>query len=373
MRETAATPSGQQSRDAAPAASAAPTAIGPPPAYGFVEQLYERLGGLHIAGWLLLTEGPFERVAVRIAGQSELIDCETVLRSDLEQELGIPGAQRAGFRVLLPVPASAIESLDVGGTLELEILGLHGGRPAGYMQLGYHVSQPVTTYPPPEVMRRATGRDDVAFWHATGVKACNDFRRVLLPHLPLERVSRVLEWGCGSGRLTKHIIDRLPFAEVHGADIDVEAVQWAGQHLRGKFTECRTEPPLPYQDEHFDLIVALSVFSHLTLPYQRLWLQELRRVLRPGGVLLATSHGEFAARMQHRDPAERAALLATGFNADCGDPNLGHVAGPGYYRGTYQTIPWTRDNWSRVMPVIECVEAGMNNFQDIYVLRRPFG
>ena len=51
-------------------------------------------------------------------------------------------------------------------------------------------------------------------------------------------------------------------------------------------------PPLPLEDESFDLIWSISVFTHLTdnsLP----WLCELHRLLRPGGLLIATYMGRW--------------------------------------------------------------------------------
>lgn len=56
-------------------------------------------------------------------------------------------------------------------------------------------------------------------------------------------------------------------------------------------------PPTPYVSGSFDLIYALSVFSHLDEPLQRDWLAEFRRLLRPGGLLVLSLLGE---RLRHR-------------------------------------------------------------------------
>ena len=51
-------------------------------------------------------------------------------------------------------------------------------------------------------------------------------------------------------------------------------------------------PPLPYADGSFDLIYGVSVFTHLSEEHQRAWLPELRRILKPGGLLLLSFHSK---------------------------------------------------------------------------------
>src|SRR5206468_8257505 len=51
-------------------------------------------------------------------------------------------------------------------------------------------------------------------------------------------------------------------------------------------------PPLAFGDASFDLAYALSVFTHLPEAIQHDWMDELRRVVRPGGFVLLTMHGE---------------------------------------------------------------------------------
>jgi ubiquinone/menaquinone biosynthesis C-methylase UbiE len=41
-------------------------------------------------------------------------------------------------------------------------------------------------------------------------------------------------------------------------------------------------PPLPFPDDHFDLVFSSSVFTHIDEHAQDLWLAELRRVTQPG-------------------------------------------------------------------------------------------
>jgi SAM-dependent methyltransferase len=119
------------------------------------------------------------------------------------------------------------------------------------------------------------------------------------------------------------------------------------------------------------VVVASSVMTHLTASLQRKWLREIRRVLVPGGVLVASVLGPFAA-------ARTAGLAAAGLDARgivdaLLDPALDGIAPAGYYRDTLQTIEHTYACWSRGFRIVAYREAGLVNFQDIVVLRRESG
>jgi SAM-dependent methyltransferase len=106
--------------------------------------------------------------------------------------------------------------------------------------------------------------------------------------------NRVLDFGCGCGRTIRWLL-RDSDAEFHGVDVDAHAVDWCNKHLhRGHFLATESAPPLPYPAEHFDVVYCLSVFTHLNESMQDMWLAELSRILKSGGVLLLTIYGEAA-------------------------------------------------------------------------------
>lgn len=129
--------------------------------------------------------------------------------------------------------------------------------------------------------------------------------------VPLSGSRRVLDFGCGCGRVLSWLIRECPDVEFHGADTDREAIAWCKSHMRPSFVANSPEPPLPFPEGHFDLVYSFSVFTHLNEDMQDLWLAELRRVLKSDGVCLLTVHGERAARAL--EPSDRARLHAHGF------------------------------------------------------------
>ena len=107
---------------------------------------------------------------------------------------------------------------------------------------------------------------------------------------------RVLDFGCGAGRTLRHFLPEAKDAEFWGADIDEASIDWVQANLTPPIHafRCDETPPLPKPDGYFDLIYAISVFTHLTESWSH-WLLELHRLLRDGGRLIATYAGEDVA------------------------------------------------------------------------------
>lgn len=103
---------------------------------------------------------------------------------------------------------------------------------------------------------------------------------------------RALDFGCSSGRVVRVLAAYEPGVEWHGCDPNRPAVEWAQRHIEGvRFAPSPLEPPLAYEDESFDFAFAISIWSHFAERAALRWLDELSRVLRPGGHLVITLHG----------------------------------------------------------------------------------
>jgi SAM-dependent methyltransferase len=92
--------------------------------------------------------------------------------------------------------------------------------------------------------------------------------------------------GVGMGRLIVHYF---PFqASLYGCDVTPAAVEWTRSKLanRVQIELTGTEPPLPYADGMFDFVYANSVFTHISCKSMEPWAAELRRIVKPGGMLI---------------------------------------------------------------------------------------
>ena len=136
---------------------------------------------------------------------------------------------------------------------------------------------------------------------------------------------RILDAGCGSGPLLAALLDR--GAIVTGIDKSAGMLEQARQRLGdgADLQVAELGSPLPFPDGTFD-----DVTASLVLHYLEDWgpaLAELRRVLKPGGRLIASVNHPFAEYLWHRE---------AGLEPD--------------YRGTYNyVVEWTAGGQSAVL------------------------
>lgn len=118
------------------------------------------------------------------------------------------------------------------------------------------------------------------------------FERVLNRHqLSWGRFDSIFEFACGWGRLTRYLHELAPVSQIFGCDIDEKFLADCRRQCPwGHFLTTQTMPPLDFDDGQFDLIWSYSVFTSLSETCHRAWLGELARKLRPGGVMLHTTH-----------------------------------------------------------------------------------
>ena len=224
--------------------------------------------------------------------------------------------------------------------------------------------------PPARLRYRVHGKLDRESFLRTGEILAQDIRDLCaLEGRDIFSHQRILDFGCGSGRVIRNFQDAPPSCELYGTDIDAELVTWCREHLQGiRWSTNGFQPPLPYHSDTFDLIYAVSVFTHLNEEFQRAWLAELRRVAKPGATVILTVHGEYVigtlpAVYQNR-------VHSDGFMFLTGATGRLKLDGlPDFYQTAYHTQEYIEREWSAYFEVVRYVERGINNHQDAVILR----
>jgi SAM-dependent methyltransferase len=94
----------------------------------------------------------------------------------------------------------------------------------------------------------------------------------------------ILDIGCSSGSLVRVLAAHEPGWVLHGRDPIQSAVEWASANVTtARFAAMDTKPPLDFADGSLDGVTAISVWSHHRADAARIWMEEVWRILKPGG------------------------------------------------------------------------------------------
>lgn len=234
--------------------------------------------------------------------------------------------------------------------------------------------------PPPDLRFKVSGGRDEAAFDSSGLESIDDFSRAVAGlGRTLGDFPRILEWGCGVGRILRHLKFDPARQEVYGCDIDADMIAWLAEAMPE--LEVLTSgglPPLPYADGQFDLIINHSVMTHLDATYQDAWLGELKRILSPQGVLILTVQGPYALSMweaalpqgtmeDEAILAARRALDTAGIYFLADDAWAGLF--PKYYQSTFHAPWYVLEHWGRWFDIAAYLPRGSLHYQDMVVMK----
>jgi SAM-dependent methyltransferase len=176
--------------------------------------------------------------------------------------------------------------------------------------------------------------------------------------------------------------------ECYGADVNPRLVEWCSQNVDNFETVVSgADPPLRFGDATFELVYALSVFTHLSEEGAERWLGELARVLKPGGLLLATTHGYASLVIRKTSSVHQVAGGLTEDGVDAilerlpveefifmpyGAEVLARAQAGSAYGTAFIEPRWLRSHSSAAgLEIIDHVPAGLRGLQDLLILSRP--
>lgn len=162
-------------------------------------------------------------------------------------------------------------------------------------------------FPPPDIQRMFVGsvdehalREGYNFYRVVK-QCCARYGAAIKP------TTRILDFGCGWGRIARFFFKDVRSSNFFGVDVDPDMIALCQDTLPcGTYSVVGAYPPMLFGPESLDAIFAYSVFSHLAEDVALDWIKEFARVLRPGGLVLATTQRrgflDFCASLHAKGP-----------------------------------------------------------------------
>lgn len=174
----------------------------------------------------------------------------------------------------------------------------------------------------------------------------------------------VLEFASGYGRVTRHMKHSSPLTEVTACDIHPQANEFVRDRIGMKAVQSSATPEELDAGSDFDMVFALSLFSHLPAHTWTRWLKACVQTVKPGGHVAFTTHGRVSARLQSLNLSSSALLykeMSDQPDIDLSQYGSSYVA-PKYVFGQIQSIGNAR--------IVDFLEAYWWAHQDLYVIQR---
>lgn len=185
----------------------------------------------------------------------------------------------------------------------------------------------------------------------------------------------IMDFGCSSGRVLRHfqIEHEARNWTLYGTDLQARAIEWMRRNFPPHYQIFTSSlmPRIPLPDNSLDVIYGISVFTHIKYHWDS-WLMELKRVLRPGGLLIQTVQTENAWKFYHmhrreswvRESQPRRVIDVENMDADY------------VYHGDIRVsqVFWKRkivaEFWGRYFRILEIEEPPEKSFQDWVICQK---
>ena len=151
---------------------------------------------------------------------------------------------------------------------------------------------PTFLFPPQYLAYDAYSAPDWDHYYQSGKQTALDIKEMNEEYNSQSSNIKILEWGCGPARIIRHLPTAFgSSANIYGTDYNQKTIQWNKDNIIDvEFFNNDLKPPLPFEDNTFDFVYAISVFTHLTEESCIEWIGEISRVLKDSGKIFFTTN-----------------------------------------------------------------------------------
>jgi SAM-dependent methyltransferase len=223
----------------------------------------------------------------------------------------------------------------------------------------FRKQHPDVLFPPDYLMYEAF-KLDYERYYINGRKTAEWLVDLVKAHKKMDGAS-ILDWGCGPARIIRHLPALVDNGSFYGTDYNRQSIAWCSASFTDIYFHSNDlMPGLVYEKEWFDLVYGISIFTHLSKEAHEAWLVELVRVLKPGGILFITLHGD-SFRNKLTPPEE--ALFAADELVVRGNVTEGHRTFTAFHPEKWVRI------WTLSLTVLEHIPGGAGE-QDVWILKK---
>lgn len=240
----------------------------------------------------------------------------------------------------------------------------------------------LATFPDKVLMNTVAGLEDEIEFGISGASIYRSLTTIVAEQgHSWKDYSRILDFACGCGRVTRLFLKHYRECEIFGSDINKQHIDWLRKNLPiGTFTQNRSVPPTGYQSSFFNLVYCISLFSHLSEERQLLWLKELARITLNGGLVILTVHGSHAYRVltDRPDIRQRNGITEQQLSMVRSKMNAGAFAfitqddsyiDADTYGFTFIPTEYIHRVWSSFFEIVCIKERVIDDWQDAIILR----
>jgi ubiquinone/menaquinone biosynthesis C-methylase UbiE len=224
---------------------------------------------------------------------------------------------------------------------------------------------------PANLRKRVHGDEDLPGFERIGrILAANVFGQLMRVG-PYGDDFKILDFGVGCGRVVRPLHDLCQYTYLadsklrwFGSDIDGEAITWCRSALQsiGTFFVNGHMPPLPFDDQYFDFVYSISIFTHLPEDMQFAWISELRRVIKIGSFAVLTTHSTDLIPTSWKETPQHPEFY---YHVGGGTEGL-----PAFYQTSFQTVEYIHKKWSEYFAVRKIIPKGIAGRQDLVLCQR---
>lgn len=235
-------------------------------------------GAVTAKGWCLDPDGPLDAIELRRGGDTVALALPSE-RPDVAQTFpDAAHAARSGFHL-----EGALHAWK-GEPTRFQLVGVRDWLPVGRLLIDWEPGALEAPAPPAELAQRAYGHADPTRLALRTALAANALLDALAHYRLPEGFQSVVHWEAGCALLARVARRRLPQASFTSIGADAEALAWAREAgTPGELVVTGALPPTELADRSADLVLRDRPLAELPVEALTAWLDELLRILRPGG------------------------------------------------------------------------------------------